>query len=63
MNGEALKLPVEKVVDSVLARYKLPAWVKPYVYKYAKDNPLSAVKFAISLVDVKRRKGEVTRAT
>jgi len=54
-------MPIAGAVDSVLERYKLPAWVKPYVYKYARENPLSAVKFAISLVDVKRRKGEDTK--
>jgi hypothetical protein len=58
-----LKLPVDKLIDSMLERYNLPDWVKPYVYKYARDNPVSAVKFAISLVDVKRKKGEVTKTS
>jgi hypothetical protein len=56
-----LKLPVERLVDSTLEKYKLPEWVRPYVYRYVKDNPLSAVKYAISLIEVKRKKGEVTK--
>lgn len=57
-----LKSPVEKVVDSAIEKYGLPEWVRPYVYKYAKGSPISAVKFAISLLDVKRKKGEVTKS-
>lgn len=44
-----------------MQKYEVPDWVRPYVYRYARDNPLSAVKFVISLVDVKRKKGEVTK--
>lgn len=56
-----LKLPLERLVDSTLQKYEVPDWVKPYVYKYVKENPLVAVKYAISLIDVKRKKGEVTK--
>lgn len=56
-----MKLPIEKVIDSTLDKYGLPEWVRPYVYRYARANPVSAVRFAISLVDVKRKKGEVTK--
>ncbi len=56
-----MKSPVERLVDSALEKYGLPEWVRPYVYRYARDSPLSAVKFAISLIDVKRRKGEITK--
>lgn len=52
---------MDKVIDSTLEKYNLPEWVRPYVYRYARENPVSAVKFAISLVDVKRKKGEVTK--
>jgi hypothetical protein len=61
--GVDLKLPMDRLIDSALEKYDLPEWVRPYAYKYAKDNPISAVKFAISLVDVKRKKGEVTKTT
>jgi hypothetical protein len=60
-NGGILKLPMERLVDSTLKKYNLPEWIKPYVYKYVRDNPVSAVKFAISLIDVKRKKGEVSK--
>ena len=52
---------MDKLVDSALEKYSLPQWVRPYVYRYARENPVSTVKFAISLVDVKRKKGEVTK--
>jgi hypothetical protein len=42
-------------------RYGVPGWVRPYAYRYIKENPISAVKFAISLVDIKRKRGEVTK--
>jgi len=53
---------MDKVIDTTLEKYNLPEWVRPYVYRYARENPVSAVKFAISLVDVKRKKGEVTKS-
>jgi hypothetical protein len=56
-----LKLPLDSIIDSALNKYNVPTWVRPYIYKYVKENPVSTVKFAISLVDVKRKKGEVTK--
>lgn len=55
-----MKLPFDKLVDSAMAKYNVPEWVRPYAYKYVRGNPISSVRFAISLVDTKRRKGEVT---
>lgn len=55
-----MKMPLEKLIDHTLQKYNVPEWVKPYIYKYVKDNPLGSVKYAISLIDVKRKKGEVT---
>lgn len=57
-----MKLSIDKLVDSAMDRYGVPAWVRPYAHRYIKENPISAVKFAISLVDVKRKKGEVTKS-
>ncbi len=48
------------LVDSLLGRYAIPAWVKPYIYGYIKKNPIGAIRYATSFIDVKRRKGEVT---
>lgn len=56
-----MNLQTDRLVDSALERYKLPAWVRPYVYRYVRENPISAVKYAISLIDVKRKKGEITK--
>ena len=56
-----MKLPLEKLVDSAMAKYNVPEWVRPYASKYVKGNPIASVRFAISLVDTKRRKGEVTK--
>lgn len=61
MLGLVLVSPLERVVDSALARHNVPEWVRPYVYKYIRGNPIGAVRFAISLVDVKRKKGTVTK--
>ena len=51
---------IDKLVDPILERYGVPAWVKPYVIKYVKKNPANTVKFAASFIDVKRKKGEIT---
>ncbi len=48
------------VVDSVLNKYGIPLWVKPYIYDYIKSDPLNAVKHATSFIEVRRKKGEVT---
>lgn len=57
-----MRMPTDRIIDSSIKKYGLPDWVRPYVYRYAKANPVSAVRFAISLVDVKRKKGEVTKS-
>ncbi|MDE1871497.1 MAG: hypothetical protein KGI06_04650 [Candidatus Micrarchaeota archaeon] len=56
-----MNLQTDRLVDSALEKYRLPVWVRPYVYRYVRENPISAVKYAISLVDVKRKKGEITK--
>ncbi len=52
---------MDKLIESTLQKYGIPEWVKPYIYRYARENPIAVVKFAISLIDVKRRKGELTK--
>jgi len=56
-------MPLVKLLDCTKRKYNLPEWVKPYIYKYAKENPVSSVRFAISLIDVKRKKGEITKSS
>ncbi len=56
-----LSSPIRLVVDRALDRHNVPEWARPYIYKYAKRNKLSAIKFAISLVDTGRKKGEVAK--
>lgn len=48
-------------VTKAMERYRVPDWVKPYILKHAMTHPVSAVRFALSFIDTKRRKGEVTR--
>jgi hypothetical protein len=48
------------MIDSVLQRYSMPDWTRPYIYKYVRGNPSNAIRRAMSFIDVKRRKGEVT---
>ena len=52
---------IDRFVEPVLERYGVPRWVKPYVLRYVRKNPANTVKFATSFVDIKRRKGEVTK--
>jgi hypothetical protein len=52
---------IDKLVDPVLKRYGVPEWVKPYAIRYVRKNPANTVKFAASFVDIKRKRGEVTK--
>lgn len=49
------------IVDKALERYKIPLWIRPYIYKYASRNKLQTIKFALSLINVGRRKGAITK--
>ena len=51
-----------KAVDELLEKYGIPPWVKPYIYKYIRGNPIQAIKHAASFVEIKRKKGEVTNS-
>ncbi len=44
----------------MLERHNVPAWVRPYVYKYVRKHPISAVIHAKSFIEVHRKRGEVT---
>ncbi len=49
------------MVDRTMQKYGIPSWMKPYIYRYIRSNPMNAIKQATSFIDVKRKKGEVTR--
>ncbi len=49
------------IVGKALDKYNVPDWVRPYIFKHAMTHPVSAVKFALSFIDTKRKKGEVTK--
>ena len=51
--------PKPNIIDATLERHKVPIWIKPYIYKYVKNNPVEAVKRVTSFIEVKRKKGEV----
>ncbi|MGI0100465.1 MAG: hypothetical protein ACREBH_01965 [Candidatus Micrarchaeaceae archaeon] len=53
--------PMDKLIDTTMIRYGLPGWVRPYIHRYVRDSPVSAVRFAISLIDTKRKKGSITK--
>ncbi|MDE1869229.1 MAG: hypothetical protein KGH60_04690 [Candidatus Micrarchaeota archaeon] len=55
-----MKLLADKLVSSALEKYNVPMWVKPYIMKYVKENPVSTIKFAMSFVEIKRKKGQIT---
>ena len=57
----ALKDP-RSIIDGLMLKYGIPEWVKPYVYRYIKGNPIHVIKHATSFVEFKRAKGEVTRS-
>ncbi|MGC8651938.1 MAG: hypothetical protein ACP5UH_01660 [Candidatus Micrarchaeia archaeon] len=48
------------IISEVFNKYGIPAWIAPYAMKYARRNPLKTVKFAMSFVETKRKKGAVT---
>lgn len=55
-----MKAADKGLIESTMAKYGIPPWAKPYIYRYASRHPLSAIKHAKSFVDVRRKRGEVT---
>lgn len=51
----------ERLIDSAMKRYGIPQWLKPYIYKYAKKSNIATIKQAIGFINVRRRKGELTK--
>ncbi len=51
----------EKLIDAAMRRYGVPQWIKPYIYKYAKNSNVATIKQAIGFINVRRRKGELTK--
>lgn len=55
-----MKMLADRLVSSALEKYNVPVWVKPYIMRYVKENPVSTIKFAMSFVEIKRKKGQIT---
>ncbi len=51
---------VNNLINTILKKYNVPPWVVPYAMKYARRNPLKTIKFAMSFIETKRKKGAVT---
>ncbi len=49
------------MLDNTIEKYKLPQWVKPYIVDYIKENPINAIKKGMSFIDVKRKKGLISK--
>ncbi len=49
------------MVEGIMDKYEIPLWVKPYIYQYIKRDPIGSIKRAVSFIDVKRKRGEVTK--
>ncbi len=54
---------MDKVVYPILEKYGVPRWVSPFIFSYIKGDPLNAIKRGVSFIEVKRKKGEVTKKT
>jgi hypothetical protein len=51
----------EGLIDAAMRRYNVPQWLRPYIYKYAKKSNVDTIKQAIGFINVRRRKGELTK--
>ena len=50
-----------EAIDGTIRKYGLPIWIKPYVYEYVKRDPVKAIKYAASFIEVGRKKGAITK--
>ena len=48
------------LISTAMRRYGVPLWLKPYIYRYAKESNVDTIKHTISFINVRRKKGEVT---
>jgi hypothetical protein len=57
---------VRPVVEPLLNKYRIPEWVRPYLYEYLSEelqsNPIAAIKRAASFIEIGRRKGIITKS-
>ncbi|MGC8669545.1 MAG: hypothetical protein ACP5TL_00100 [Candidatus Micrarchaeia archaeon] len=51
---------VDTIVNTMLKKYNIPSWITPYAIRYARRNPMRTIKFAMSFIETKRKKGAVT---
>jgi hypothetical protein len=50
----------DSLVSTAMKRYGVPDWLRPYIYRYARESNIDTIKHAISFINVRRKKGEVT---
>ena len=50
----------DKILNPILKKYGLPDWLRPFLIEYIRSDPINAARRALSFIDVKRKKGEVT---
>ncbi|HUC39120.1 MAG TPA: hypothetical protein VL944_03245 [Candidatus Acidoferrum sp.] len=55
-----MKTLYQGLISAAMRKYGIPLWLEPYLYKYAKNTDVSTIKQAISFINVRRKKGEVT---
>jgi hypothetical protein len=50
----------KRIVDSTMKRYGVPEDLRPFIYRYAKNSNVDAIRQAISFINIRRKKGEIT---
>jgi len=48
------------MIGTAMRKYGVPEWLRPYIYRYAKESNINTIRQAISFINVRRKKGEVT---
>ncbi len=48
------------LISAAMKRYRVPDWIAPYIYRYAKQSDLFTIRRAINFINVRRKKGVLT---
>lgn len=54
-------LEISGMLDPILDKYGVPRWTKSYIIAYARKNPTLLIKHGLSFIDIKRKKGSITK--
>ncbi|MCL4389299.1 hypothetical protein M1397_01655 [Candidatus Marsarchaeota archaeon] len=52
----------KSLVSAAMRKYGVPEWLSPYIYKYAKKSNIGTIKQAIGFINVRRKKGQLTKS-